>query len=71
VRLFLPINGANMGWMDVRNQSEYKLPTMRNLDLLTLRWCSFSGFGREDVGVVYACKCCQYFIIGSLQPIGT
>jgi len=47
------------------------LPNMQQLKLLTLRWRSFSGLGREDITVDFASKGCQYLIDGYLQPIGT
>jgi len=44
---------------------------MQDLKLLMLRWCSFSGFCREHVAVVFAFKGCQYLINGCLEPIRT
>jgi len=36
-----------------------------------VRWCSFSGLGRELVAVSFASKGGQYIIYGNLQPITT
>jgi hypothetical protein len=47
------------------------LPYMQQIKLLTLRWRSFSGCGREHFAVVFASKGCQYLINGCMQPIGT
>ena len=44
---------------------------MQNLQLLTLRWCSFSVSSREHVAVVFDPRGCQYLLNGCLQPIGT
>ena len=53
---FFPVKAVNIWWMDVYNQSENRLPTMRWLLSLTLRWRSFSGCGRHHVNVSFADK---------------
>ena len=46
------------------------LPTIQQLKLGTLRWCSFSGCGREHFAVVFVSTGSQYVINGCLQSIG-
>jgi len=57
--------------MDVSNQSEHKLPKMRNKKLLKLLWRSFSGCDSEHITVVFPSKGSQHLINGCRQPIGT
>ena len=67
--LFLTVKGANIGKMDVCNQSEHKFPMIRSSQSLMVRWRSFPGSGREHIAVIYACKGCKSLIHGCLQPI--
>jgi len=46
---FLAVKAVNICQLDVYNQSEHKLPKMGSSKSLTLRYCSFSEWGREQV----------------------
>jgi len=58
-------------YMNYCQDKPLRLGMMEDPKSLTLRWCSFSQWGREIVGFAFARKCRQYLILGCLQPIAT
>jgi len=55
-RLFLPLKAANTSFMDVCNQSPVRLPKMQDQKSLVLSWCTFSGWGRERIAIIFPLK---------------
>jgi len=45
------------------------LTMMHGQQSLTLRWCSFSRWGRDHVAFSASCKSSQYFVYDCLQPV--
>jgi len=58
----LHIMGANSSFIGVCNQEPFSLPEMQDQKSLTLRWRSFSSWGREHVACSFAYQGCQYCI---------
>ena len=56
-----PIKAANNFYMTVCNLSPIGLHRRQDQTLLTLRWCSFSGWGLERVSMIIAYIGGQYF----------
>ena len=67
----LPIRAVDHSAMNAKIRAMTWWPNMQQLKLLTLRWPSFSGCGREHVGGVYLTKDNQYRINGCLRRFGT
>jgi hypothetical protein len=65
----LPIEEANTSFMTVWNLSPCWQPRIHDQEMLTLRWHSFSWWGKEHFPVYFAYKGSQYFIYDYLQPI--
>jgi len=66
----LPIKAAKNSFITDYNLSEVWLPRMHDQKLLTLRWHSFSWWGREGIAICFAYKGSQKFLSDWLQPIG-
>ena len=62
---------AHTPFITVCNLSQLWLPKMQNQKLLTLRWRSFSSWGREHVAFSLSYKGGQYSIYDGLQPFTT
>jgi len=67
--VFLPITAVKNSVKNPEISAMPRLPHMHQVNLLTLRWRSFSRCSGEHVAVVLASKGCQYVINGCLQPI--
>jgi len=50
--------------------SEVWFPRTHDQKSLTLRWCSFSWWGREGIAICFAYKGRQKYLYDWLQPIG-
>jgi len=66
----LPIKAAKNSFMSEYNLSEVWVPRTHDQKSLTLRWRSFSWWGREGIAVCFAYKGGQEFLCDWLQPIG-
>jgi len=66
-----PIKVSNTMSMNSNNQIASELPDLQDQKLLTLRWCSYSEWGREPVALSSAWKASQYHIYEWRQPITT
>jgi len=66
----LPIMAAKNSFRSEYNLSEMWFPRTHDQKWLTLRWRSFSGWGREDIAVCFASKGGLNFFCDWLQPIG-
>jgi len=58
--LLFPIKEANTSVMTICNQCPFWLPRMQDLQLLTLRWHSFPGWGRECLSTYFDHKGGKY-----------
>jgi len=65
----LPIKAAKIPCMTEYTISEVSFPNTYDQKLLTLRWHSFSRWGREGIAVCFAYKGGQEFLCHWLQPI--
>ena len=66
----LPIKAATNSFMTEYTLSEVWFPRTHDQTLLTLRWRSFSRWGREGIAICFAYKGSQKFLYDWLQPIG-
>ena len=66
----LPKKVAENSFMTDCNLSAVWLPRTHDQKLLTLRWRSFSRWGREGIEIWFAYKGCQKFLYDKLQRIG-
>jgi len=66
----LPIKAAKNSFVTQYNLSEVWFPRTHDQKLLTLRWHSFSWWGREGITVCFAYKGGKEFLSDWLQPIG-
>jgi len=66
----LPIKAANNALMTDYNLSEAWFPRTHDQKLLTLRWHSFSWWGRVGIAICFAYKGSQKFLYDKLMPIG-
>jgi len=66
----LPIKAANNYFMTDYNLSEAWFRRTHDQKSLTLRWRSFSWWGREGIAICFAYKGRQKFLYDWLQPIG-
>ena len=66
----LPIKGAKNCFMTQYTLSEVSFPKTPDYQSLTLRWRSFSRWGREGIAVCFAYKGGQKFLCDWIQPIG-
>jgi len=66
----LPIKAANNSIMTEYDISEVWFPRTHDQKLLTLRWHSFSWWGREGIAICFAYKGGQKYLYDWLQPIG-
>jgi len=66
----LPIKAARNSFMTDYNLSEVWFPRTHDERLLTLRWRSFSWWGREGIANCFAYKGSQKFLYDWLQHIG-
>jgi len=66
----LPIKAGKKHFMTYYNLSEVWFPKMHDQQLLTLRWRSFSWWGREGIAICFAYKGRQKFLYDYVQPIG-
>jgi len=67
--VYLPIRVGNNSVINSKIRAMPWLRNIQQLNLLTLHWRSFSGWGREPLPLVFASTGCQYLINGCLQPI--
>jgi len=67
--VYFPLRMFNDSVMNAKIRTIPWLPNMELPKLLTFRWWSLPGCGREHVAVVFAGKGCQYLINECLQPI--
>jgi len=65
----LPLWAANTWFMTTSNLSPCRLPKIHDQEWLTLRWRSFSWWGRQRFTVSFAYKGSQYFVYDNSQPI--
>jgi len=66
----LPIKAANNSVMTDYNLSEVWFSRIHDQKSLTLRWRSFSWWGREGIAICFAYKGGQKFLYDWLQPMG-
>ena len=66
----LPIKTAKNSFMTEYNLSEVWFHRTHDQKLLTLRWRSYSRWGREGIAVCFAYKGGQKFLCDWIQPIG-
>ena len=66
----LPIKAANNSFMTEYNISEVWFPRTHDQKSLTLRWRSFSWWGREGIAICFAYEGCQWLLYDWLQPVG-
>jgi len=65
----LPIKAGIIYFMTYYNLSEVWFPKMHDQKLLTLRWRSFSWWGREGIAICFAYKGRLKYVYDSVQPI--
>jgi hypothetical protein len=56
-----PTKTANTSFIAIRILSYHVLPKIQNQQLSTLRWCSFSCWGREGIAICLAYEGGQWF----------
>jgi len=66
----LPRKDAKNSLMTGYNQWEMWFPRTHDQKSLTLRWRSFSWWGREGIAICFAYKGSQKWLYNLLQPIG-
>jgi len=66
----LPIKAGKNYFMTYYNLSEVWFPKMHDQKSLTLRWRSFSWWGREGIAMCFAYKGRQTYLYDWVQPIG-
>ena len=66
----LPLKAANHSSMTDYNLSEVWFPRMHDQKSLTLRWRTFSWWGREGIAICFAYKGSLRFLYDWLQPFG-
>jgi hypothetical protein len=65
----LPIKEANTSFMTICNLSLHRKPKIHDQESLTLRWRSFSWWGRERFTVSFAYKGSESCVYDYMQPI--
>jgi len=70
-RSLWPIKAANTSLMTICNLSPARLTKIYDQESLTLRWRSFSWWGRQCFTFSFAYNGSQYFVYDYLQPIAT
>jgi len=66
----LPIKASKNTFMTKYDLSEVWFPRTHDQKSLTLRWRSFSWWGREGIAICFAYKGSQKLLYDLLQPIG-
>jgi len=71
VACYVPVKAANSRYLDVCDHSPIRSPKMQDQKSLTLRWRSFSEWGRECVTSSLAYRGSRYIIYERLYLIAT
>jgi len=68
---FWPTNTVKRTYIDNNDHFALGLTMMQGQQLLTLHWCSFWRWGRENVTFSFSYKGGQYFVSACLQRVAT